>query len=186
VRNHLSTCFWTILRRKADPAWRPQELLWSPDSKAFIINGAVSAYCGFAFLMYELRGHEIVWNEITDDAQRDMVAALPPCKAANRDGADCKDIEGDPEFNMSAIAWTRNSKAIVVMAEVPCSSSYGGIMCQVLGYELDVPTGRILRRTQPRELKREWQAEMAWEMRIPEPPTYGSPSRRPKRRVQRE
>ena len=79
---------------------------------------------------------------------------------------------------MSAIAWTRGAKAVVVFAEVPCSSSYGGIMCQVMGYELDVATGRILSRMTPRELKRRFQSQMAWPMKIPDAPVYKSQEKR--------
>jgi len=74
--------------------------------------------------------------------------------------------------NMSAIAWTRGSSSLVVFAEVPCSSSHGGIMYQVMGYELDVPTGRILARMSALEFKRRYQADMAWPMRIPDQPSY--------------
>ena len=45
-------------------------------------------------------------------------------------------------------------------------------MCQVMGYELDVPTGRILGRMTARELKLRYQAQMAWPMRIPDKPSY--------------
>src|SRR5580692_4814066 len=44
--------------------------------------------------------------------------------------------------NMSAVAWVPEKSAIFVMAEIPRSSSYGGIMCQVLGNS--VPSGKIL------------------------------------------
>ena len=45
-------------------------------------------------------------------------------------------------------------------------------MCQVMGYELEVPTGRILVRMPARELKRKYQSQMAWPMRIPDRPRY--------------
>jgi len=108
----------------------------------------------------------------------DMVKTFPPCKAFNRDEAACREIARDPEFNVSGLAWVNGSAAIVVMAEVPCSSSYGGIMCQVQGYQLEVPGGTISTRMTARELKARWQRSMAWNMRIPEPAKYGPPQRR--------
>jgi len=58
------------------------------------------------------------------------------------------------------------------MAEVPCSSSYGGIMCQVMGYEIEVPTGRILKRIDSKHLKSDWQPSMAFDFHVPDPPEY--------------
>jgi hypothetical protein len=76
---------------------------------------------------------------------------------------------------MSGVSWVRGSTAVVVMAEVPCSSSYGGIMCQVQGYELDAANGSILKRMSAAELKKQWQHKMAWDMHIPDHPQYGLP-----------
>lgn len=107
-----------------------------------------------------------------------LVTLSAGARAKGIDMSDCRRIERDPAFNMSGLAWTGDSTAIVVMAEVPCSSSYGGIMCQVLGYELSAADGRVLRRLAAKELKNRWQDEMAWEMRIPEPPVYKSAARK--------
>ena len=48
------------------------------------------------------------------------------------------------------IDWIHGSSGVVVMAEVPCSTYMGGVMCQVLGYELSMPSGKIVRRMEPR------------------------------------
>ena len=72
-------------------------------------------------------------------------------------------------INAVGIDWIGSSSGLVVMAEVPCTSSMGGVMCQVLGYELSLPSGRILRRIEPREFARRWQRSMAWTFKIPEP-----------------
>jgi hypothetical protein len=95
-------------------------------------------------------------------------------KARYLDQRDCKALEVEPEFNMSGLAWSRGAAGIIVMAEIPCSGTYGGIGCQVRGYELEVPTGRILQRMSPRDLKRRYQSRMAWPMKIPDPPQYRS------------
>ena len=73
----------------------------------------------------------------------------------------------DPEdVNVAAVAWTRGSSAIIVMAEMPCSSSrFGGVM-------LDATSGKILRRRQPKEFAREWQPSMAWKFHDPGLPEY--------------
>src|SRR5258708_25621950 len=89
--------------------WRPQELLWSPDSKAFLINGSENGYAGFGVVVYELRSASVVAHDVTRAAQNDMVATFPPCRALNADDSDCKRMEADPEFNMSALTWTQSS-----------------------------------------------------------------------------
>jgi len=165
------------------------DLLWSPDSKAFFLNGGNGgAYWGFWVYVY-LADDPTNPRDVTEDAQRDMLEEFPPCKAAypnSDDAGGCKktsrltdrtcmqaeaDPKSSPEYNMTGIDWV-NGSVILVMAEIPCSSSHGSIMCQVMGYELQVPTGQILKRIDARQLKLRWQKSMAWEFRIPDPPRY--------------
>ncbi|AFL89965.1 hypothetical protein Terro_3754 [Terriglobus roseus DSM 18391] len=150
------------------------ELLWAPNSEAFFVSGGTTSYAGFFVDVYTLNANSTPHRQnLTGVAQRDMVAQFPPCKAANGDEATCKRIEENPQFNMSGIAWSADSSAIHVFAEVPCSSSYGGIMCQVVGYVLNVADGRILKRLSAQETQASWKSDMAWDVRIPENPTYG-------------
>lgn len=149
------------------------ELLWAPNSKAFFVDGGTSAYAGFFISAYQLNSKGSPQKlGITNAAQKDMVATFPPCKALNHDEDGCKRIAAEPEYNMSGIAWTNDSSAVDIFAEVPCSSSYGGIMCQTLGYEIGVPTGNILRRVSASQVSQLWQRSMAWKMHIPDPPEY--------------
>jgi len=164
---------------RADPIWRPQELLWSPDSKAFVINGSESAYAGDAFLVVHVFADRVVATDVSSAAQRDMVRSFPPCKARGMDESVCRPLEVAPEYNMSAIAWRGGSARVVAIAEIPCGSYYGGIMCQVMGYEVDATTGGVLRRMNAEELKRRYQAQMAWDLRIPARPQYRRPQYRP-------
>ena len=149
-----------------------EELLWAPNSRAFFVNGGMSGYAGFFVSIYILdaeRGIQEV--TITDKAQMNMVESFPPCRAWRID-RNCDEVAKNPEYNMSGLAWTLDSSAIYVVAEVPCSSSYGGIMCQALGYELAVPDGRILSRLSAREAKKQWGKYAAWTIRVPDPPRY--------------
>ncbi len=154
------------------------ELLWAPNSRAFFIDGGTSSYAGFFVTVYRFSAQGSLEKlAVTSAAQGDMVVSFPPCKAFNRDPdeTDCRRIAADPQFNMSGVAWDDDSSAIYVFAEVPCSSSYGGIMCQVLGYELSVPDGRILKRFTASDVSRQWRGSMAWDMHKPDPPRYGRP-----------
>ena len=167
------------------------DLLWSPDSRAFFVNGGNGGgYWGFWVYVY-LVDDPSEPRDITEAAQRDMAKEFPPCKAAYPNGDDptgckkssrldpatCMKVEAEvkaknePEYNLTGIDWV-NSSTVLVMAEVPCSSSLGGIMCQIMGYEVEIPTGRILKRIDAKQLKLRWQKSMAWSFRVPEPPLY--------------
>jgi hypothetical protein len=149
-----------------------QEIEWSPDSKNFFINGSDGGEGPEYVTVYRIGDpNGIPLNLIA--AQRDMVKTFPPCEAKDAEPKACADLAEHPEeINVDAIDWTQGSSAIVVMAEMPCSSRYGGIWCQVLGYEVDVSTGKILRRMEAREFAQRWQHSMAWKFHVPAPPVY--------------
>jgi hypothetical protein len=157
------------------------ELLWSPNSKAFFIDGGCgSAIAGFVVRVYLVDSANIdvgldldVGLDITQQAMHDMVRSFPPCKALNHDPKVCEAMQTNREYyNMSGVDWLEDSSGIVVMSEVIPSSLYGGIMGQVMGYELEVPSGKILGRLNAKQFKMKWQKSMAWKFRIPDPPEY--------------
>ena len=152
---------------------RTQELLWAPDSKALLVNGSQGGYWGSFVTVYELTQNGLRKLSLTNTAQRDMVVSFPPCKAAKRNPSACTRISRYPEYNMSGVGWAQDSKSVFVFAEVPCSSSYGGTMCQVLGYQLSLPDGNILKRLTAPQVKTEWHSMMGWTMHVPDPPIYG-------------
>jgi hypothetical protein len=154
------------------PGDTTDEILWAPDSRAFFVNGGENAYSGFFVQVYRLGESQPRIVKVTRQAQADMVKMFPPCKAAKHDEVICKRTEKDPEFNISGVGWSNGSTSIRLFAEVPCSSAYGGIMCQVAGYEVQVSDGRILHKLSPHEIKTEWQKSMAWRVNIPDPPEY--------------
>ncbi len=158
---------------EAPLSYGAHELLWAPNSRLFFVNGSESAYAGFFVDVYQVEASGTRKLTITAAAQRDMVRSFPPCKAWNRDDVTCAGIARDPEFNMSGLAWTKDSSAILVFAEVPCDTLYGGIMCQVRGYELNALNGRILKRLSASQTKQQWGKYAAWNIRVPEPPKYG-------------
>lgn len=152
--------------------WGDVELLWASDSKAFFVNGAAGGYYGGWVYVYILEDQDLEPRPFNDAVQRDMVVQFPPCKADGHEDF-CADIEKNPSsISVNGIAWVKGSSALIVMAEIPCSGTYGGIMCQVLGYELAVPSGEILRRIDAKHFKAEWQTSMAFKFRVPEPPEY--------------
>jgi hypothetical protein len=168
------------------------DLLWSPDSHAFFVDGdGDGAPVSGSWVYVYLADDPANPRDVTENAQHDMLKEFPPCKAAYGNAEDpggckktsrsdidverCRETEAtpkySPEYNMTGIDWITSS-SILVMAEIPCDTLYGGIMCQVMGYELEVPTGRILKRIDAKHLKHGWQKSMGWKFRIPDPPHY--------------
>jgi hypothetical protein len=166
----------TVREVDGDFGFTDAEVLWSPDSKAFLINyGVGGSTWGSKVDVFRLDDPKLKAIEVTDQVQRDMVKAFPPCKASQLDRDECREMEKDPGYNMSGIDWSDGSSNIVVMAEVPGGGGYGGIRGQVLGYELDVPTGKIVHRMSAREFAKSWQKSMAFRFHIPDPPEYCEP-----------
>jgi hypothetical protein len=148
------------------------EVQWSADSSSFFINGSDGSEGPQRVCVYHVGDSDSRLLDLIA-AQRDMVQTFPPCRAKGADLKACRQIAGDPEdIDVSAIDWTQGSSAIVVMAEMPCSSRFGGLMCQVLGYEVEVSSGKILRRMEAREFARRWQHSMAFKFHVPDPPEY--------------
>jgi hypothetical protein len=148
------------------------DLQWAPDSKGFFVDGSEGMTSPAFVQVYVLDDAQLRPLDVTRQVEQDMVKSYPPCKALYLDAASCRKIEQNPEYNLTAIDWVDDSSAMVVMAEVPCTSNYGGIMCQAMGYEVEVPSGKILVRMTPAEFKVKWQKSMAQRLRIPEKAQY--------------
>jgi len=152
-----------------DKDWNDVEVLWSPDSLSLALTGGFNAYTN-STIIFRLTSNGP--EEVSLDAlHQDMARTYPPCKAQGADKDTCRIEEDGASFNYASVAWT-NPSTIVIMAEVPCSSSQGGIMCQVEGYELDTRTGQIVNRMTARQLKQRWQNSLAFNLRIPTPPFW--------------
>lgn len=151
------------------------EITWSPDSKCFFINANQNGYADEVVVVHCLDEPNFGPGDIAHYVVRDMVRSFPPCRAAGptevRDHCAEMAAQGD-YIGVLGLDWIHGSSEIVVMADIPCSSSYGGIMCQVLGYEIAVPSGKILRRMEPKEFANRWQHSMVWKFHIPDPPEY--------------
>jgi hypothetical protein len=150
-----------------DREWAQVEVLWSPDSKSVALTGNFNGYTNSTEIFRLVNGS--LKPVALAALQRDMASIYPPCEGESADEKICRNEQNGDQFNYATIAWADATTA-VIMGEVPCSSSQGGMMCQVEGYEIDVRSGRILRRMTARELKRRWQSKLAWNLRIPDGP----------------
>jgi hypothetical protein len=149
------------------------DLLWSPDSRAFFVNGGNgSATAGFWVYIYRVDDPALEPRDVTHLAQADMLKTFPPCRASELDHEFCRSFKKEPEFNMSGIDWAGDSSALIVMAEVPEGGGMGGIKGQVMGYKLDAANGTIIQRIPARRFKHDWQPSLAFRFHIPDPPEY--------------
>ncbi len=162
-----------VLGNVGTPGFVEDEVVWAPDSKALFITGNSNANTDYHVLVYLLKPPGLIRINPSQAALQDMVQSFPPCRALNASD-ECQDIIRHPSdwIGTAGIDWVNGSSAIVVMAEMNESSRVGGILGQVLGYELEIPSGKILRRMEPKEFARRWQHSMAWKFRIPDPPEF--------------
>jgi len=149
-----------------------QEVLWSTDSSSLLINGSDGGEGPEYVFVYRVGEADSRPLDVIA-AQRDMVQSFPLCKATDAAPEDCASLAEHPEeINVAAIEWTRGASAVVVMAEMPCSSRFGGVMCQVKGYEIEASSGKILRAMEAKEFAHRWQRSMAFKFHVPEPAEY--------------
>lgn len=148
-----------------------EEVLWSPDSQTLAVTGSDSGITNWTkiFRLANKTPQTVSLRAV----QEDMAVTYPICEGQNIEEAVCRAEKNGDQFNYATIAWADATTA-VIMAEIPCSSSQGGMMCQVEGYEIDVRSGHILRRMTARELKKRWQSKLAWNLRIPDGPNLKS------------
>ncbi len=150
--------------------WVDFDVLWSPDSKFVALTGNLNGYIE-SVRVFQITESGPVSIDVAKMPFADMIRRFPPCRAAHADPTVCAASHDDKDFNFAAIAWT-GTHTLVLMSEVPCTSLWGGIMCQVMGYEVDPPGGNIVETMTARDFQRKWQHEIAWSFHIPEPPEW--------------
>lgn len=151
------------------------DLLWAPDSKAFFVDAGEGMTSPSFVQVYLLDDPQLRPVDVTHLLERDMVKTFPPCQALFLDQSACRKIESRPDYNMTAITWSNESSAMIVLAQVPCTSNYGGISCQSMGYEVEVPSGKILKQLPPADFRKEYQKFMEQKYQPPIPAQYAAP-----------
>lgn len=152
------------------PFWLDVDALWSPDSQFIAFSGNPNGTTNGVrvFRVSDSRLSEI---DVAREPFEDMLRTFPPCKARYADRKFCSTVNSVDDFNFAAVAWA-DPRTVVLMGEVPCSSLWGGIMCEVMGYEVDVQSGEIVQRMTAVEFKKRWQHVLAWRFHVPDPPEW--------------
>jgi len=162
----------TVELKDADPEWRPQEVLWSPTGKAFVVNGTASAIGGKNFQVYRLEGGDLKRVDIAGAARKAMFERLAKCWPQMRKGREFSD-QGLRSLNMLALSWLDEGRALAVFGEVPPSSMFGAAMGDVMGFEIDARTGSVLRSLTAADFKQRWQPAASWALAVPPPARCG-------------
>ena len=136
------------------------EILWAPDSSAVSFAWNTSAIT-WSSQIYTV-GPDGVRSVDLSEVRRRFVSTWPACVGVE---GDCDVSTSGGSYNYLTVAWA-SPHTVVMMAEVPSSSSYGANLGRVVGYELDTKTDRIVRSMPPREFKRRWQSRMGWEFNL--------------------
>ena len=121
------------------------EVLWSSDSRAFIINTSEGGGVGkWDAYLYSLSNTSRVTRRDLRVLIEPVVRAWPKCV--------------DPPYaNLGAAAWLRNGRELLVIAEVPPHSSCQN-MGALLGFRISVASWRILERISEDSLRTTWKA----------------------------
>lgn len=133
------------------------ELLWAPDSRAIAVTahdgtgeGGAKGGAALSILVRKAKGHH--WRQI---GLTKRVAALfaPQMRCADADeGGDSLDVSPD----VGAVGWTSGQR-LIVAAHVPLRSRCRN-RGQIAAYIVDVPSGDVLMRIDPRTLHRRHRA----------------------------
>ena len=153
------------------PFWVDVDVLWSPDSQFVALSGNPTSYTN-GIVVFRVSDSGPVEIDAAREPFEDMLRRFPPCRATHADKDLCKQISAHEDYlNFAAVDWS-GDHTVVVMGEVPPSGSLGGIMGQVMGYEVELPSGKIERTMTAREFKARWQHSMPWRFTIPESPEW--------------
>lgn len=150
--------------------WSDADVLWSPDARFLALTGSPTGNTN-ATLVYEITSSGPVPLDAIREPSQEMLRRFPPCRARGADPDACSRLHEGDDFNFATVAW-EDAHTLVVMGEVPCSSFWGGIMCQVMGYEVNLPSGAIVGVMSAREFKSKWRHAMPFRLRVPGPPEW--------------
>ena len=125
--------------RKSDGAVPLRAKFCGHDSSALFINGSDGGEGPEYVTVYRVGDLTSRFLKVRE-AQNDMVKTFPPCRAKNSNPRRLCFAGGTNPGRyqrVNAIAWTRGSSAIVVVAQMPCSSiSWRDLVPGLWSYEL--------------------------------------------------
>ena len=129
------------------------ELLWAPDSSAFVVTQSDGGNVGTWFVaVYALEGNAVTTLSVSKAVTESFKKRYP-----------CDEPE-DP--NIGAVAWLEASKMLLLAAEVPPHSTCRA-MGKLGGFVVEVPGGRIVQELSEAELRTKWGRFLGERLRTP-------------------
>ena len=119
------------------------EVLWSPDSRNFVINVSDGGLVG----SWEAKFYSIDADE--RPVSRDIQNIIMPI--ANK----LLKCEPKEEANIGAVSWLDNGKEVLIIVEVPPHSTCQN-MGAVFGFRVSVKAGKIIERISEADLLKKW------------------------------
>ncbi|MFZ0394819.1 MAG: hypothetical protein WCF17_20160 [Terracidiphilus sp.] len=150
--------------------WIDMDVLWSPDSKLVALTGEMASYIETVrvFAISETGPKQL---DADMQPTQDMVRRLRPVCARYVGRLGCDPDQDEDGLNFAAVAWS-DSHTLALMSEVPCDTMWGGIMCLAMGYDVDLPSGRIVGTTTPKAFMTRWKQSIPPSFRIPDSPDW--------------
>ena len=138
------------------PYFHP-ELLWSPDSKAVAVSSSNGSVLGeWHMLVYFVDRKAFHPLAISQAVRTDFARRFPACVGETATCSTTKLAKDLSWINVAAIRWLGDSSKLLVVAQMPCSLAYGTNQCTFEGYEVEVPTGKILERYGKEAFAKRW------------------------------
>lgn len=163
---------WDLPIGDSEAPWVDVDVSWSLDSQFVALSGNINGYMN-SMRVFHIEDAGPVEIDAARKSFEDMLRRFPPCRGRSSVDPDfCEKISQHENYiNFAAVDWM-DSHTLILMSEVPCESRWGGIMCQVMGYEVDASTGKIVDVMTAREFKKQWQHAMPFRFHIPEAPEW--------------
>ena len=162
---------WDLSFNDSNGPWVDVDVLWSPDSQFVALTGNTNGYMN-SMRVFQIKDSGPIEVYASREPFADLVRRFPPCRAAGADPKLCLEITKHQDYlNFSAVDWT-GEHTLVLMGEVPPAGQYGAILGQVMGYEVELPSGRIMRAMTARAFKARWQHSMPFHFHVPDPPEW--------------
>jgi len=120
----------------------PAELVWSPDSKSFVVTASEAGAEGAWYVsVFVIENDRVNYYDVTGEAAGRFREQYP--------------CLGPEEPDMGAIKWLKDAKKLLVAAAVPERSSCAGKR-DAWGYVVEIPSGKVLGVLEPKKLSEDW------------------------------
>ncbi len=111
--------------------------------------------------VYLIEGTQLRKVNVDEPVRDDIAKTYPPCVPAEGIQSCSKEeervmLQNHDWVNVAGMKWMSTSNSLLVVGNVPDSSRYGANMTKWWGYEIEVPSGKILRRYSRREFRSRW------------------------------